>query len=855
MPSPNPPRSLNAHHPLPLPKRPAVWLAALLALLIAAGTGLYLAESQRAHRELLRQTELRAEQRGLQLADAMAGHVQALLGGIDLALLQLRSAWRGDAEAFDPLARAVMAALPPGAASHVTVAAADGSTLYNSLGVPTVNLADREHFRVHLEGRDRQHVGAAVPSRMTDRWVFIVNRPLLKGGRFDGTMNIAVPTTFLAGRVAALALDERDVVTVVREDGGFLARSRDHERAMGRTLPANRPFLADRNAMQGAYNEVADVDGVRRLFAWKRLPQLGLVVVVGLAEDVALVPLAAGFERERLVAVALLVVALTAGAAIAWLLWRSGRWQHELAQSERRYRNLLEQAPDAIYVAHRGRFSYVNPAALRLFGATDAAQLLGEPVLDRIHPDSHAAVQERRAHMRRTGERVPPLAEKYLRLDGSAVDVEVNAAPYADAEGRGVQVIARDIGERLDAARALRRLADDLEQRVQERTAALASARDDAERANRAKSEFLSRMSHELRTPLNAILGFGQLLALELNGSEPGAAKVRQVLAAGQHLLTLINDVLDLARIEAGHLNVSNETVALQPLVADCLAMLRTQAQARGLGLSAPPTGNRHKVRADRTRLKQVLLNLLGNAVKYNREGGHVAVRIEDHGEHWRVCVDDTGPGLDEAQRARLFVPFERLDAARTGIEGAGIGLALSRRLVELMHGSIGVDSEPGRGSTFWVLLPKADDAPPPPPSMAPLPATAPPAVQASLELLCIEDNPVNMLLVQEMAALRPQWRVLPAATPGVGLELARRHVPRLILLDIHLPEMDGWSVMKVLREDPATRDIAVVAVSAHAMPSDLARGRAAGFADYLTKPIDLARMLEVLDRHARPSA
>jgi len=430
--------------------------------------------------------------------------------------------------------------------------------------------------------------------------------------------------------------------------------------------------------------------------------------------------------------------------------------------------------------------------------------------------------------------------------------VEVNAAPYVDADGPGVHVIARDIGERLKAARELRQLADDLELRVQERTAALARARDDAERANRAKSEFLSRMSHELRTPLNAILGFGQLLALENHGGEATAAKVRQILAAGQHLLTLINDVLDLARIEAGHLAVSNETVALQPLLADCMTMLRTQAQARGIALSAPATGDAHKVRADRTRLKQVLLNLLGNAVKYNREGGRVTVRIEEQGRHWRLCVDDTGPGLDEGQRSRLFVPFERLDAASTGIEGTGIGLALSRRLVELMHGTIGVESEPGRGSTFWVQLPRAEETHATPPStLPPIPATLAPAPAASLELLCIEDNPVNMLLVQHIVELRPQWRLLPAPAPSVGLELARTRLPRLILLDIHLPEMDGWSVMKVLREDPVTRGIPVIAVSAHAMPSDVARGRAAGFADYLTKPLDLARTLELLDRHA----
>ncbi|MCW5636185.1 MAG: PAS domain S-box protein [Rubrivivax sp.] len=843
---------------LPSLRGQSLWLAALLTLFVAAGVGLFWAEGERAQRELRRQAELRAEQRGRQLADAMAGHVQALMGGIDLALQQLRASWSGDAKAFDPLAQALLEELPAGSASHVTVAGADGESLYNSLGRPEVNVADRDHFRVHRGGIDRLHVGAAVRSRLVDQWVFVVNRPLLRNGQFDGTMNIAVPTLYLQARLAALALDERDVVAVVRGDGTFLARSRDHERAMGRRLPASRPFLLDREATQGQYNEVSDVDGIARLFSWKRLPELGVVVVVGLAEDVALAPLAAGRERERLAMGAFLLLALVAGTAIAVLLWQGGRRQLEVERSERRYRALLENSPDAIFVTQQGVFRQLNAAALRLFGADDAAQLVGRPVDERIHPDYHAAVRARREHMARTGEPVAPLVERFLRLDGSVIDVEVTAAPFTDPiDGFGGHVIVRDISERVRAARELRQLADDLERRVEERTAALAAARDEAERANRAKSEFLSRMSHELRTPLNAILGFGQLLMMEPDGKESTAAKVRQILAAGQHLLTLINDVLDLARIEAGHLAVSHEAVALAPLVADCLTMLRTQASARGITLVAPPADRDCQVRADRTRLKQVLLNLLGNAVKYNREEGRVAVRFEDRGEAWRVCIDDTGPGLDPGQVARLFVPFERLEAVHTGIEGTGIGLALSRRLVELMHGTIGVDSEPGRGSTFWVQLAKADEGPAPaPPANRPSQAATPaPATPAAFELLCIEDNPTNMLLVEHMVSLRPQWRLLPAPSPAAGLELARRRQPRLVLLDIHLPEMDGWAVMRVLREDPATRDIPVVAVSAQAMPADLARGRAVGFADYLTKPLDLARLLEVLDRHAlRPA-
>jgi len=837
----------------PPPGRRAIALTLMLVLFLSAGAALMWWQAERSQKELQRQTVLRAEQRVQQLASVLAAQVQALMGSIDVVLLQLRREWRGDPAAFDAVARSLVSALPAGSVSHVTVADAEGNTVYNSIApAERVNVSDREHFRVHQAGGDRPHVGRAVRSRLArDTWSVIVNRPLLIDGRFAGTMNVSVPTAYFAQQLGTLSLGDQSVVSMLHRDGSFIARSRDHEKAMGRELPADRPFVRDPAVMQGLFSALGEVDGVTRLYGWTRLPELGIVVAVGLAQDEALAPLAAGRQRERLAFGVLLAVVLAAGAAVAWLLLQAARRQVALERSERRYRALIDTSPDAIFLAREGLFSYVNPATLRLFRAADAAELIGKAVLDRIHPEFHDGVRERGETMDREQQPVPPLEERYLRLDGSEIEVEVSAAPYVDDQGPAKQVIVRDITERRRAARALQQLATDLERRVQERTVELERARDEAERANLAKSEFLSRMSHELRTPLNAILGFGQLLALEVQ-HHGQRAKLRQIVDAGELLLALINDVLDLARIEAGHLAVSTEGVALQPLATDCLTLLRPQAQARGISLSAPAIDDRRQVRADRTRLKQVLLNLLSNAIKYNRDGGSVSVRIEDHGEYWRVCVDDSGPGLSMDQQARLFVPFERLDAARTAVEGTGIGLALSRRLVELMHGRIGVHSEPGRGSSFWFELPKAQDDAPAPALPTPVAEAEPTAVAGPhFELLCIEDNPVNLLLVEHIVALRPQWRLLGAATPTQGLLLARTRLPRLILLDIHLPEMDGWAVMQVLREDAATRDIPVVAVSAQAMPADLARGRAAGFADYLTKPLHLERILAVLDAHA----
>ncbi|GMV75727.1 MAG: hypothetical protein AMXMBFR78_26770 [Rubrivivax sp.] len=837
--------------------RPMTLLALLLVVLAIVGGALLALTAERvqeqARAEALRRTELRAAQ----LADALAGEVQALLSGFDLALLHLRREWQIEREGFDERARAIQSVLPAGALNHVTVIDAQGFSVYNSLGSrQRIDVSDREPYRVQRDSdADRLFVSRVLASRFQEQdWTVVVNRPLLQGGRFAGTINLNVSTAYFARHLGALSLGDSDIVALLHADGSFVARSRDNERAMTQRVPPERIFLQPTGPARGVYRAVGEVDGVARVYAWHRIAGQPLVLTVGLGEAAALAPLAVDAQRQRMAFGLVLLLVLAAALAVAALLWQAARQQRALSRSERRYRTLVDTSPDAIFITRDRRFHYVNPAALRLFGAERAEQLLGTEVLSRVHPDCHPTVERRRAELLRSGVAQAPREERYLRLDGSVVDVEVSLALNTDDGSGTTQAIVRDITERRRAALALQQEADALERRVEERTAALRAACDEAERANLAKSEFLSRMSHELRTPLNAVLGFGQLLELELQAPGP-RSQVRHILQAGRHLLELINDVLDLARIESGHLMVSVEPVALQPLLLDCINLVRTQASARGIGISAPPNGDGRRALADRTRLKQVLLNLLSNAVKYNREGGRIALHVLDEDTHWRLCVDDTGAGLSAEQRARLFVPFERLDADRSAIEGTGIGLALSRRLVELMHGEIGVESEPGAGSRFWVRLPKAEPASRPHDGdgAAGVDDVGPPPTEPreALAVLCIEDNPVNLQVVQHMVALRPRWKLLGATTPSRGLELARSWRPRLILLDINLPEMDGWSVMQALRENPATREIPVVAVSAHTLPADLARGRAAGFVDYLTKPVALPLLLAILDRYA----
>jgi len=376
-------------------------------------------------------------------------------------------------------------------------------------------------------------------------------------------------------------------------------------------------------------------------------------------------------------------------------------------------------------------------------------------------------------------------------------------------------------------------------------------AREQAEQASRAKSEFLSRMSHELRTPLNAILGFTQLLELE-NPSPAQAESVQHISRAGKHLLALINEVLDISRIEAGRLALTPEPVDLPEFLETALDLIRPLARRHEIELVEGENSARPPLRvlADRQRLQQVVLNLLSNAVKYNRPGGRVTVTCRDDGPRLRIAVTDTGQGIEPEKLARLFLPFERLGAETTDVEGSGIGLALSRGIVTALHGELNVESRVGEGSTFWVSLPRAENDPPA--SSAPAiaaPATPAPRAVAgeTCTLLYIEDQDLNLRLVERILKAHPQYRLLTAMQGGLGLDLAREHQPDLILLDLNLPDMTGDNVLRRLKADPIVRHIPVIMVSADAMGDRVEQLIQLGAAGYLTKPYKVAEFLRVI--------
>ncbi|MES2151237.1 MAG: ATP-binding protein [Pseudomonadota bacterium] len=413
--------------------------------------------------------------------------------------------------------------------------------------------------------------------------------------------------------------------------------------------------------------------------------------------------------------------------------------------------------------------------------------------------------------------------------------------------------LEREAGERLRAQLEIMRLNEALELRVRERTVQLEESNHDleqaravAEHANHAKSAFLSSMSHELRTPLNSILGFAQLLASDAQAQELRKEFAGYIMKAGSHLLTLINEILDLSKIESGAVMLSLEAVPLAAVMQDCLSMIGPLAAQRGIRLAFPANPPWH-VCADQTRLKQVMLNLLSNAVKYNRVGGSVAVQCQlEQGGRLRIGVLDNGPGLAPEQLAKLFQSFNRLGQEDGDQEGTGIGLVVTKRLVELMGGSIEVSCAPGAGCAFWVdLAVVAAPLPLAAPAVPPLVAGHTSAAPATL--LYIEDNPVNLMLVEAIIRLEPAYRLLSAPDAGLGIALARAHQPQLILMDLNLPGMSGTDALAILRADPLTAAIPVVAVVASAMPFDRTPDAAPGFFRYLNKPIDVEQFQQTI--------
>ena len=694
-----------------------------------------------------------------------------------------------------------------------------------------------------------------------------------------------------------------DLIVIDRQGQLVFHRTRTGAPHLGdyRELPAVRRLLEGHQGMEELANSI---DGGVSLSAFRWLPALGWGVVVQTKKDVAL-------QRTRVILVASAAIGLVMTAGLAGLGALALRSERRTAAALNRSTDRLKilHEIDRALIAAEAPVEIAEAVLPRLRDMLGVARVVVNLFdLPGGEVEWLAAAGRRRVHVR-PGVRFPLRfmgdVERLRRGESQLVDTTllphdqhveallasgvhtymvvpmivggelIGAVSFGGAPGDFsteqvsiAQEVATQLAIALEQARLherAKRQAEELEIRVAERTLELRSANDhlqreiserrraeaEADRANRAKSEFLSRMSHELRTPLNAVIGFAQLLELDVQG-EAQRESVEQILKGGRHLLGLINEILDIARIEAGNLAMSSEPVSTDEVIRAALDLIRPQAAARRVQIVEPAPVEQY-VMADRQRLQQVLLNLLSNAVKYNRESGVVRVLYEEAPSgRLRLIVADTGRGIAPEMMNRLFTPFDRLGAEQTAVEGTGLGLALSQHLVEAMGGALTATSTVGAGTTFTIELQRAD---------GPLGKEETGALPNALDgtapnvrgrVLYIEDNLSNLRLLERILARRPGVTLLSAMQGLRGLELARDHEPHLIILDLHLPDLPGTDVLRRLLADPKTKAIPVIILSADATPGQISKLLEQGARAYLTKPLDVTELLSLIDAALR---
>jgi PAS domain S-box-containing protein len=501
--------------------------------------------------------------------------------------------------------------------------------------------------------------------------------------------------------------------------------------------------------------------------------------------------------------------------------------KRELEAAHHANQLIMDNSQDVIYtIDEHGRFLSVSAACEQLWGYSPT-ELFGRPYIDLVCPEDREMTKQMAETVLLDG-KITDFVNRYTRKDGSLVDV-LWSASWSETD-KIMFCVAHDVTDRARIEKALR------------------EAKEEAERANQAKSEFLSRMGHELRTPLNAILGFSQLIERH-NPTDAQRSRVDHILSAGRDLLNLINEVLDISRLEAGNLQLSLEAVCLADALEEALILMRPLAEERGIELSTlEPLDQSAYVIADRQRFKQVLLNLLTNAAKSAPLDGKITVSAGPAGAGvMRVAVSDTGAGISAEK-----LPSDRLGAEQTTVEGTGLGWALCQRLMHAMNGSIGVNTTIEHGSTFWVELARAQ---------SPLVHVAPAKRNGShpesnvgrRTILYIEDNLSNITLIEQMLAEQPEIKLITAMRGQLGIELARKHSPDLILLDLHLPDLPGWEVLSRLQRDAATREIPVVVISADVTSHQIKRLMAAGARAYLTKPFDMQEFFRIIEQTSAP--
>ncbi|MCI0584095.1 MAG: ATP-binding protein [Chloroflexi bacterium] len=895
----------RAHHESPgrfgLRMRLGVIVLAGALPLLAANVAWLALDASDARAEAMAETS--------RLAEAVTSAFEQALDGTRTALVAIAAEEELkvlDAERCSEQLAVLLAQFP----EYSNLSAADRDGLIFCSAAPTtgvVTVDDRDWFQRAIEGQGFV-VGGYQVGRIVGRPLIIGAVPIRgASGEIVGTVQASITLDSLAAIASDVDLPSGAALTVLDHAGAVLVRLPGGDGYVGQRPPESElvdAVLAAPPAGRDHHGEpraLTGLDGVERLYAIDGVTSGddALHVAVGFSVDQAY----AGAARRFAVVVGVLVAALLLALGLVVTVSRRlvlgpvaalgsaanriaggdlgartglggtdelGRLadafdrmadsvqlrveartselndaNEELREAERRVHEYLDIAVDPLVVARAVRGAtgtiedfentFANEPALDIVGAVAK---VGTRLSD-LPPELSQARLRMWADVVESGR--PQEYEAAFRHAGTGdeLDLLVRVTKVGD----GVAVAFRDIS----AAKRLQRALESARAEAERAREAAESARAEAERANLSKTEFLSRMSHELRTPLNSVIGFAQIL--ELDGLEGDQAEsVDHILRSGRHLLTLINEVLDISRIESGTLSTSPEPVAIGDAVHEAVELIRPLVRDRGLTVEVRMSDGRPgHVLADRQHLRQILLNLLSNAVKFNRPAGTIEVGVEPtDGERCRISIRDEGPGIPAAMRDRVFTPFDRLGAEGGRVEGTGLGLSLSRALAERMDGTLDFVSTTGHGSTFWLELPIATS--PPSGAIAPNTSVAPSGTGGTV--LYIDDNVSNLELVSRILERRGGGvQVVPAMLGGLGLELARER-PDLILLDLHLPDMNGEEVLARLLADPVTRDIPVLVMSADASPGVVERLMASGASAFVTKPLVVSEFMALLDRH-----
>lgn len=675
--------------------------AALVFFFTVLAAALLWGQTLRSQAQLREQVLMQSEQRSLHLAGAMAGQMEGLFGLLDVALTELRYHWTTDSPPrFDAMARETLATLPEGLVSHVTVVNAKGRVIYNSLGdgIGTF-VGDRDYFRIMQEGGDQMVVSPPIKGRISGVWHLVAGRPILQDGEFLGTVHLLVSTEYLARKLAALELSPQDIVGLVHPNGRFVARSLNNEEAMGQQVPPDRPFLNQAAQRSGVFRQAGALDAVARTFGWHRLPDLGVVVVIGLADSSVLDPLAPVMRFSQQLTGVFSLLLLAGGGWIAFLIWRVSRSREQASESEHRLQ-------EAQRMARVGNW-LLDHASGRVEWSDEIFRILG---LDRhkdapsyarfmalVHPEDRDRVKKAFSEAQRLRQ-LFNVAHRIQLPDGRIKHLRQLAVTEFDGE-RPVRSkgTVQDITEARTAQLALQQLNDELETHVSERTRELGAV-------NRELEAFAYSVSHDLRTPLRSIHGFASLLAEESEAlSVEGRAHLRRIQEAARRMGVLITDLLSMAH--HGRAPVRHETVNLSDLARAIASELERGDPQRQVqwdiedGLA---------VRADPLLMRVVLQNLLGNAWKYTGQTADARVsfsRTRQADGQQEFCVRDNGAGFDMAYVGQLFQPFKRLHNHHD-FEGSGVGLATVLRVVQRHGGRVYGEGRVGEGASFFFSLP-----------------------------------------------------------------------------------------------------------------------------------------------------